>query len=89
MVEFSRKVVITGPVMPRCTGIAGSQVRFLPAGPPRGGGGQGGILPRAPIARGPKKFVVGPLSFFWVKYFRAKGKIFVFWGKVPKFGREN
>jgi hypothetical protein len=28
-------------------------------------------------------------SFFWVKYFRAKGKIFVFLCEEPKFGMKN
>jgi hypothetical protein len=32
---------------------------------------------------------VGPQTFFGMKYFRAKGKIFVFLGKVPKFGIKN
>jgi hypothetical protein len=58
------------------------------AGPPRGGG----KLPRTPRNYlSPRNFLLGPepQSFFWVKYFRAKGKIFVFLGKVPKFGMKN
>jgi hypothetical protein len=35
---------------------------------------------------GPKKFFVGPQSFFWVKYFCTKGKIFVFWAKYRNLG---
>jgi hypothetical protein len=45
------------------------------AGPPSGGGGN---CPGPPGSGSPYKFFVGPQSFFWVKYFRAKGKIFVF-----------
>jgi hypothetical protein len=45
----------------------------------RGAGG-GGNCPGAPGSEGPKKFFVGAQSFFWVKYFCAKGKIFFLGG---------
>ena len=50
--------------------------------------GGGGIAP-GPQVLGRLEFFVGPQSFFWKKYFRAKGKIFGFFGKVTKFGLKN
>ena len=42
-------------------------------------GGRGGqIAPGPEVLGGPWKFFVGPQSFLWVKYFRAKDKI---WAK--------
>jgi hypothetical protein len=48
--------------------------------------GAGGDCPGPQVLGAPRNCLVGPQSFFWVKYFRAKGKIFVFFSKVPKFG---
>ena len=62
-------------------------VMMVIAGPPRG---RGEIAP-GPQNRGPLENFCWPDQslFFWVKYFRAKGKIFVFLVKVPKFGMKN
>jgi hypothetical protein len=49
-----------------------------------GGGGQ-----IAPGSGGPQNFFVGPQSFFGVKYFRAKGKIFVFFGQSTEIWYEK
>jgi hypothetical protein len=54
----------------------------------RRGQGVGGIAP-GPEVLGALEIFVGPQSYLWVKYFGAKGKIFVFLGKVPKFGMKN
>ena len=55
----------------------------------RGGAGGGGNCPGPPGSGGPQNFFVGPQSFFGVKYFRAKGKIFVFFGQSTEIWYEK
>ena len=53
----------------------------IPRAAERGGQeGGGSNCPEPPGSGAPYKLFVGPQSFFWVKYFRAKGMIFGFWG---------
>jgi hypothetical protein len=53
-----------------------------------GAGRGGGIAPGPHVLGAPGNFLLGPSHFFLVKYFCAKGKIFVFSGQITEIWYE-